>query len=116
MDINLLFSGSVILVTVTAFIVTTSVLVSVTRADFKDFKNLVENRFAAVDVRFTEMENRFEGRFVEMEGRFEGRFTEMEGRFEGRFTEMEGRLNRLEVDVAEIKAICRERTGRDTPV
>jgi hypothetical protein len=83
MDINLLFTLGTMLVTVTAFIVTTSVLVNVTRADFKDFKNLVETRFAVVD---------------------------------GKFCEMENRLNRLEVDVAEIKAICRERSGRDTPV
>jgi hypothetical protein len=83
MDINLLFTLGVMVVTVTAFVVTTSVLVNVTRADFKDFKVLVETRFTAVD---------------------------------GKFTGIESRLNRLEVDVAEIKAICRERTGRDTPV
>ncbi|MDR2481454.1 MAG: hypothetical protein LBD07_04065 [Spirochaetaceae bacterium] len=87
MDINLLFTLGTMLVTVTAFIVTTSVLVNVTRADFKDFKNLVETRFV-----------------------------EMENRFENRFSSVENRLNRLEVDVAEIKAICRERSGRDTPV
>ena len=72
----MLFTLGAMLVTVTAFIVTTSVLVNVTRTDFKDFKTLVETRFSGV----------------------------------------EGRLNRLEVDVAEIKAICRERSGRDTPV
>jgi hypothetical protein len=51
-----------------------------------------------------------------MENRFDGKFSEMENRFDGKFGGMENRLNRLEVDVAEIKAICRERTGRDTPV
>ncbi|MDR2481140.1 MAG: hypothetical protein LBD07_02470 [Spirochaetaceae bacterium] len=105
MDINLLFTLGTMLVTVTAFIVTTSVLVNVTRADFKDFKNLVETRFI-------EMENRFDSRFVEMENRFDVRFAAVNGKF----CEMENRLNRLEVDVAEIKAICRERSGRDTPV
>jgi len=57
MDINLAFTLATALVTVTAFIVTTSVLVNVTRSDFKDFKNLVENRFAAVDNRFTTLES-----------------------------------------------------------
>ena len=82
MDLNLMFTLGTALVTVTAFIVTTSVLINVTRADFKDFKVLVETRFTAVD---------------------------------NRFTAVEDRLTHLEVDVAEIKAICRERTNRDTP-
>jgi hypothetical protein len=90
MDMNLLFTLGTILVTITAFIVTISVLVNVTRADFKDFKSIVETRFAEVDHRFAEVDHRF--------------------------TEVAGRLTRLEVDVAEIKAICRERSGRDTPV
>jgi hypothetical protein len=29
---------------------------------------------------------------------------------------VEGRLNSMEVEVAEIKAICRERNGKDSPV
>lgn len=57
-DLNLLFSLATGLITVTAFIVTTSVLINVTRSDFKEFKQLVENRFTNVDNRFTNVENR----------------------------------------------------------
>ena len=104
MDINLLFALGTILVTITAFIVTTSVLVNITRADFKDFKGMVEVRFTDVDNRFTDIE-----------ARFDHRFTDIETRFDHRLTAVEGRLTNMEVDVAEIKAICRERTNRDTP-
>ena len=86
MDLNLMFTLGTALVTVTAFIVTTSVLINVTRADFKDFKVLVETRF-----------------------------TSIETRFDSRINAVEDRLTHLEVDVAEIKAICRERNDRDTP-
>jgi len=88
MDINLAFTLATELVTVTAFIVTTSVLVNVTRSDFKDFKNLVENRFAAVDNRFAAVDNRF--------------------------TTLESDITSLKVDVAEIKAICRERSAKNS--
>jgi hypothetical protein len=42
-------------------------------------------------------------------------FRELRNDFKGFKTSVEARLNRLENDVTEIKAICREWSHRDTP-
>jgi ribosomal protein L29 len=41
---------------------------------------------------------------------------EFKNAVDNRFVESDHRLNTLEVDIAEIKAICRERSGKDSPV
>jgi hypothetical protein len=97
------------LVSAVSFIVTTTVLVNVTRGDMKEFKREFADFKKDVDARFSAMDANVNARFSAMDASVNARISALDA-------SVNARLGRLEVDVAEIKAICRERSNRDTPV
>ncbi|MDR0550460.1 MAG: hypothetical protein LBG72_00410 [Spirochaetaceae bacterium] len=112
MDVNILLTGGMTLVSAVSFIVTTTVLVNVTRGELKEFKReFADFKRDVADFKkdVYDFKKDVDTRFSAMDANVNARFSAMDANFNAR-------LGRLEVDVAEIKAICRERSYRETPV